>query len=57
MNLQFSDGRYYKNTVSLDAITAPVLDLSLNSKKITNLALPTSLNDGVNKTYCDNTVK
>jgi len=39
---------------TLDAITAPAADLSLNSKKITGLADPTAATDGANKQYVDN---
>ena len=38
---------------SLDSITAPAADLSLNAKKITGLADPIAGTDGANKQYVD----
>lgn len=36
-----ADSRYYLNTTTLDSITTPTGNLSLNNNKITDLALPT----------------
>lgn len=44
---------FYPDTTTLDAITAPVASVSLNSQKITNLATPTAATDGANKGYVD----
>lgn len=41
---------------TLDAITAPAADLSLNTHKITNLVDPTNAQDGATKNYVDNVV-
>ena len=38
-----ADGRYYLNTTTLDSITAPTADLSINTHKIVNLVDPTGL--------------
>ena len=48
-----ADNRYYLNTTTLDSITAPTADLSLNTHKITNLVDPTGLQDGATKNYVD----
>lgn len=37
----------------LNLMPAPTANVSLNSKRITNLAAPTSSNDAVTKAYCD----
>ena len=39
----------------LNLMPAPTANVSLNSKKITNLATPTTANDAVTKAYCDAT--
>src|SRR5262245_64097540 len=39
---------------TLDAITAPAADVSLNNKKITNLADPAAATDAASKNYVDN---
>ena len=44
------------NTV-LNAITAPTSDLNLNSKRLINVADPTSSTDGATKQYVDNTAQ
>lgn len=44
-----ADTRYLK----LDGTSVPTADISMNSRKITNLAAPTTGNDAVNKTYTD----
>ena len=56
LNLQTADSRYYANTVTLNNITAPTNDVSLNSYKITNLATPTASNDVCTKAYVDDLV-
>ena len=38
LNRQTGDSRYYSNTTTLNNITAPNEDLSLNSHKITGLS-------------------
>src|SRR6185295_18294840 len=38
---------------TLDGLTAPGANVSLNSKKITSLADPTAANDATNKQYVD----
>jgi len=49
-----SDARYYLNTVTLNNITAPTGNLSMNTLyKITNLAEPTVSTDAVTKNYVD----
>ncbi len=45
---------YYPSTTTLDAITAPAADVSLNSHKITSLATPTASTDAATKAYVDN---
>jgi hypothetical protein len=42
------------NTTTLDDITAPSGDLSMNTHKITDLVGPTLSGDAVNKSYVDN---
>ena len=49
LNKQFGDSRYYLNTVTLNNITAPSANLSLNSLKITDLADPTLATDALNR--------
>lgn len=44
---------FYPNTTTLDNITAPAADVSLNSHKITNLATPSSSGDAATKGYVD----
>jgi hypothetical protein len=39
--------------VALNAITAPSADVSLNSKKITNLLTPSANTDATHKLYVD----
>ena len=48
-----SDSRYYLATTTLDSITAPTADLSINTHKIVNLVDPTGLQDGATKNYVD----
>lgn len=48
---------FYPNTTTLDAITAPAADLSLNSHKITNLATPTASADAATKGYVDTAIQ
>lgn len=40
LNRQTADGRYYLNSVKLNAIQAPVDNVDLNTNKIINLADP-----------------
>ena len=49
VNRQTGDARYYLNTVTLNAITAPSTDVSLNNKKITSLADATLATDALNQ--------
>ena len=49
VNQQYADSRYYLNTTTLDNITAPSADVSLNSHKITNLANATLATDALNR--------
>ncbi len=51
-----ADARYYLNTTTLDTITAPVLNVSLNGNKITSLGTPTLDTDAVTKLYVDQNV-
>lgn len=46
-----ADGRYYANTTTLNNITAPNNDLSMNSHIIYNLADPIDPQDAVTKNY------
>lgn len=50
-NLYFTDARVQDNT--LNSLTVPDGDVSLNSHKITNLANPTSAQDAATKAYVD----
>ncbi len=43
-------------TSRLDQMAAPSVDLSMNSKKVTNVATPTAGTDATNKDYVDNAV-
>lgn len=43
-------------TSRLDQMAAPTADVSINSKKLTNVATPTSSTDAANKQYVDDTV-
>ena len=47
LNRQTADLRYYENNVTLNNITTPNNDVSLNSHKITNLANADSSSDAV----------
>ncbi len=49
LNRQTADGRYYSNTTTLDAVTAPTGSVSLNSHKIINLADATAGTDALNR--------
>ena len=49
LNRDTADARYYQQTVTLDAITAPTASVSLNSQKIINLADATSATDALNR--------
>jgi hypothetical protein len=42
------------STIPLSALAVPTADLNLNSRKIINLADPTTATDGANKQYVDN---
>jgi hypothetical protein len=53
---EYADNNFYTNTTTLNSITAPTGDLSMNSHKITNLATPTSNGDATTKLYVDNAV-
>ncbi len=48
-----ADARYYLNTVPLNQITLATADLDVNNYKLTNLADPTSNQDGATKLYVD----
>ena len=48
MNRQSSDNRYYQNTVSLNNITLPTGNVSLNNNKLTNVANATLGGDALN---------
>ena len=41
------------NTATLDTLTTPAANLSMNSNKIINLAAPTASGDAVTKGYAD----
>jgi hypothetical protein len=51
-----ADVRYYLNSITLDAITAPSGILSMNNFKIINLDTPTASSDAVTKAYVDSNV-
>ena len=53
MNRQTGDGRYYGNTVTLNSITLPIGNVSLNSNKITDLSDATLGTDALNKQTAD----
>ena len=53
---EYADNNFYTNNTTLNSITAPTGDLSMNSYKITNLATPTSNGDATTKLYVDNAV-
>lgn len=44
---------FYPSSTTLDAIAAPAADVSLNSRKLTNVATPTSSTDAATKGYVD----
>lgn len=46
----------FSNVLTLDGQTKPTSNLDFNSKKITNLATPTSSNDATTKSYVDTAV-
>lgn len=48
-----ADARYYLNTTTLDNITLPTSNVSLNNYKITNLSTPTLDSDAATKEYVD----
>jgi hypothetical protein len=52
--LRFYTGSAWIILGRLDQVSAPTGDVSLNSRKITNLATPTADGDAVNKQYADN---
>ena len=49
----YADARYLLAATTLDAITAPTADVSLNSHKITNLANATADGDALNRQTAD----
>jgi hypothetical protein len=51
--VEFYNGSSWINLGTLDQITAPAADVSLNSHKITNLATPTVSTDAATKAYVD----
>ena len=53
MNRQTADGRYYGNTTTLDSITAPAGNVSLNTYKITGLGDATTATDALNRQTAD----
>jgi hypothetical protein len=56
LNIRTADNRYYPTSTTLDQITAPSGNVSLNSHRIIDLATPTDSTDGVTKAYIDNAV-
>lgn len=54
--LQFYNGSAFIQLGTLDQITAPAADVSLNSHKITSLATPTAGTDAANKNYVDGAI-
>lgn len=54
---KISDFDSQVRTSRLDQLAAPTADVSLNSRKIVNLATPTAANDAVNKAYVDSLVQ
>ncbi|MNM46283.1 hypothetical protein D3C81_572200 [compost metagenome] len=54
---KISDFDSQVRTSRLDQMAVPTADVSLNSRKIVNLATPTAANDAVNKAYVDSLVQ
>jgi hypothetical protein len=53
LNRQTGDSRYYLNTTTLNNITVPSNDVSINTYKLTNVADPVSNQDAATKSYVD----
>lgn len=52
----YVDDNFYLNTTTLDAVLAPVSNVSLNAQRLTNLATPVDATDATTKGYVDDEI-